>query len=123
MQIAELLLDISTQHSFVQLKSISSKTNCDEHLNKTQIKKLRLFSQEEIMYFSDTTVTRESRNGLPSGPPIQQSTSAQSDLSSLSASTNSHSDCCARHEWANLEPILTSPKVAATAQKYTISKC
>lgn len=38
MEITELLLDISTQHSFVQLKSISSKTNCDEHLNKTQIK-------------------------------------------------------------------------------------
>lgn len=46
----------------------------------------------------------------PHAPPTRQSTSALSNLGSLSASTNSHYDCYVGHEWTSWEPIRTGPR-------------
>lgn len=44
----------------------------------------------------------------PSSTPTRQSTSALSDLGSLSDSSNSHYNCYVGHEWTDWEPIPTS---------------
>lgn len=64
--------------------------------------------KKKVAYF---LCSEKTKNSEPtSATPTQRSTSALSELSSQSESSNSHYDWYAEHEWTDWEPIRTNPR-------------